>query len=214
MSASGRSRENGSDASGPVITPSAVTASSVVSANTETQSSVRHAGTMPAFEIMPRLGFSPTMLLSMAGTRPEPAVSVPSASGTSPAETATADPELDPPGMRSLQHRIDGNAIGRADADEAGGELVEIGLADDDGAGGAEPRHRGRIARGHVGEGRAGGGGRQSRNVDIVLHRDGNAIQRQPGRVPSCSALRPRSAHPVSSRRLMKTAGSLWSRMR
>jgi hypothetical protein len=41
------------------------------------------------------------MLLSIAGTRPEPAVSVPSESGTNPAATATADPELDPPGMRS-----------------------------------------------------------------------------------------------------------------
>ncbi len=39
------------------------------------------------------------MLPSPAGTRPEPAVSVPSASGTSPAATATAEPELDPPGM-------------------------------------------------------------------------------------------------------------------
>ena len=43
------------------------------------------------------------MLLSIAGTRPLPAVSVPSASGTRPAETATAEPELDPPGMRSLR---------------------------------------------------------------------------------------------------------------
>ena len=41
------------------------------------------------------------MLLSMAGTRPEPAVSVPNASGTSPADTATADPELEPPGINS-----------------------------------------------------------------------------------------------------------------
>ena len=87
---------------------SAVIASSTVSENTEMQSSVRHAGTSPAFEISPRLGFSPTMLLSIAGTRPLPAVSVPSASGTSPAETATADPELDPPGMRSARTGLTG----------------------------------------------------------------------------------------------------------
>ena len=37
------------------------------------------------------------MLLSAAGTLPEPAVSVPSAMGTIPRATATADPELDPP---------------------------------------------------------------------------------------------------------------------
>ncbi len=76
-------------------------ASSTVNENTDTQSSVRHAGTRPAVEISPKLGFSPTMLLSIAGTRPEPAVSVPSASGTSPAETAIPDPELDPPGSKS-----------------------------------------------------------------------------------------------------------------
>src|SRR5579863_6823599 len=98
-----RSRENGSDLSGPAITDSAATASSTVSENTDTQSSVRHAGTTPAVGIIPTLGFSPTILLSIAGKRPEPAVSVPSESGTSPAETATADPELDPPGMRSAR---------------------------------------------------------------------------------------------------------------
>src|SRR6266849_5983438 len=98
---SGRGREYGSAASAPAKTASAVHASSVVSANTETQSSVRQAGTTPAVETKPRLGLRPTILLSMAGTRPEPAVSVPSASGTSPAATATAEPELDPPGMRS-----------------------------------------------------------------------------------------------------------------
>ena len=78
---------------------SAVQQSSVVSAKIETQSSERQAGTTPAVETSPRLGLRPTMLLSPAGTRPEPAVSVPSASGTSPAATATAEPELDPPGI-------------------------------------------------------------------------------------------------------------------
>ena len=76
-------------------------ASSTVSEKIDTQSSVRQAGTTPEVEISPRLGFSPTILLSIAGTRPQPAVSVPSASGTRPADTATAEPELDPPGMRS-----------------------------------------------------------------------------------------------------------------
>src|SRR5439155_21827121 len=92
---SGRLRENGSAPSAPAITEGAAMASSTVSENTEMQSSVRQAGTTPAVVISPRLGFSPTRLLSIAGTRPLPAVSVPSASGTSPAETATADPELD-----------------------------------------------------------------------------------------------------------------------
>jgi hypothetical protein len=48
------------------------------------------------------------MLLSAAGTRPDPAVSVPSASGTRPAPTATADPELDPPGMSVGSNRLRG----------------------------------------------------------------------------------------------------------
>jgi hypothetical protein len=39
------------------------------------------------------------MLLKAAGTRPDPAVSVPSAKLTKPAETATAEPDDDPPGM-------------------------------------------------------------------------------------------------------------------
>ena len=69
-----------------------------VRANTETQSNVRHAGTMPAALTRPRVGLRPTMLLNEAGTRPEPAVSVPKANETSPAETATPEPELDPPG--------------------------------------------------------------------------------------------------------------------
>ena len=75
-------------------------ASSVVSANIDTQSSDRQAGTTPAVEISQTLGFRPTMLFKLAGTRPEPAVSVPSDSGTIPAATAAAEPELEPPGIR------------------------------------------------------------------------------------------------------------------
>src|SRR5262249_3980131 len=108
MPPSGRLREKGSPASGAAITLSAVIASSTVSEKTETQSSVRQAGTTPAVEIRPRLGFSPTMLLSIAGSRPLPAVSVPSASGTGPAATATAEPELDPPGTTSLRIGLTG----------------------------------------------------------------------------------------------------------
>src|SRR5438445_13874910 len=65
----------------------------------ETQSSERHAGTTPAALIRPRVGLSPTMLLNAAGTRPEPAVSVPRAKLTNPAATATAEPDDEPPGI-------------------------------------------------------------------------------------------------------------------
>src|SRR5215469_10498528 len=96
---SGNDREYGSLRSGPAMTASTVAASSVVSAKIEMQSSERQAGTTPVVETRPRLGLRPTMLLRAAGTRPDPAVSVPSATGTSPAATATADPELEPPGI-------------------------------------------------------------------------------------------------------------------
>ena len=54
-------------------------ASSTVSAKTDTQSNERHAGTTPRVLSAPRVGLSPTTLLNPAGTRPEPAVSVPRA---------------------------------------------------------------------------------------------------------------------------------------
>src|SRR5918993_1416133 len=41
---------------------------------------------------------------SAAGCRMDPPVSEPSASGVIPAATATAEPPLDPPGMRSTAH--------------------------------------------------------------------------------------------------------------
>src|SRR3954466_13938008 len=85
--------------SGPAITAKAAQASSTVRANTDGQSRVRQAGTTPAVATAPRLGWRPTMLFKPAGTRPEPAVSVPSANGTRPAATATAEPELEPPGI-------------------------------------------------------------------------------------------------------------------
>ena len=70
----------------------------------DTQSSDRQAGTTPVVLIIPRLGLSPTMLLKAAGTRPEPAVSVPSATVAMPLATATAEPELDPPLIKRLSN--------------------------------------------------------------------------------------------------------------
>ena len=77
--------ENGSSASKPGHHP--IGREGVVDgrANTETQSSVRQAGTTPRVGTAPSVGFRPTMLLRAAGTRPEPAVSVPSAKATEPA---------------------------------------------------------------------------------------------------------------------------------
>jgi hypothetical protein len=53
----------------------------------------------PSVEIIPTEGLTPTKPFNPAGTRPLPAVSVPSAKVTVPTATATADPDDDPPGM-------------------------------------------------------------------------------------------------------------------
>src|SRR4051794_41611948 len=93
----GAGRDHGSSGSGPARTPSVVRASATVRVNVVTQSSDGAAGRTPRVGTRPRVGFMPTRPLNAAGTRPLPAVSVPSASGTTPAATATALPELLPP---------------------------------------------------------------------------------------------------------------------
>src|SRR5271168_1695104 len=72
----------------------------------ETQSSERQAGTTPDALSAPRVGLSPTRLLNAAGTRPEPAVSVPREKLTKPFATATAEPELDPPAMKRSSNTL------------------------------------------------------------------------------------------------------------
>src|SRR6185437_16636027 len=74
-------------------------ASAHIKAKIERQSSDWQAGTTLDMLNRPRVGLRPTTLLNAAGIRPEPAVSVPRAKLTRPAATATAEPELDPPGM-------------------------------------------------------------------------------------------------------------------
>src|SRR4051794_10183059 len=82
----------------PTMAAATRAASATVRANTDGQSRLRTAGTTPTLLIRPTVGFNPTTPFSAAGTRPEPAVSVPRANGTRPRATATAEPELDPPG--------------------------------------------------------------------------------------------------------------------
>src|SRR5215472_14702143 len=98
--AASAARASGSSASKKAATSNTTDASCAVSANIDTQSSDRQAGTIPRVLNRPRVGFSPTRLLKAAGMRPDPAVSVPREKLTSPVATATADPELDPPGMK------------------------------------------------------------------------------------------------------------------
>src|SRR3984893_9211180 len=92
-------RDNGSPESNPLDACQTLCASSQVRAKIDTQSRVRQAGTTPAVLSRPRVGLSPIKLLKAAGTRPEPAVSVPREKVTSPLATATAEPELEPPEM-------------------------------------------------------------------------------------------------------------------
>src|SRR5258708_1188443 len=95
----GAVREYGSPASCACATCQTVAASAAIVAKIDTQSSDRHAGTTPDVLSKRRVGFRPTRLLNAAGTRPEPAVSVPSENTARPLATATAGPELDPPQM-------------------------------------------------------------------------------------------------------------------
>src|SRR6516165_11954045 len=101
-------RARGSSGSKNAASSNTAEASCAVSANTETQSSDRQAGTIPRVLNRPRVGFSPTRLLKAAGIRPDPAVSVPRAKLTSPVATATADHELDPPGMKRASKGLRG----------------------------------------------------------------------------------------------------------
>ena len=94
------------------MTRCTASAASTVRANTEIVSTERHAGTMPVAEIAPTVGFSPTMLPNAAGTRPEPAVSVPSAISTIPAATAMPDPDDEPPGTCAALNTLRGVPYG------------------------------------------------------------------------------------------------------
>ena len=121
------------------------------------------------------------MPLSAAGTRPDPAVSVPSAKGTTPWATTTAEPEEEPPGTIAGSRALRGTGCGGAGADETGGELVEIGLSDGDRPGFTQPRHGEGIGLRIAGERVAAGGGRHAGHVDIVLHGEGHAPERTGG---------------------------------
>jgi hypothetical protein len=64
-------------------------------------SKLRASGKTPSVDTAPSRGLSPTTPQAAAGIRIEPPVSVPRASGTSPAASAAALPALEPPAIRS-----------------------------------------------------------------------------------------------------------------
>src|SRR6202011_3487465 len=63
-------------------------------------------GMTPARLVRPTVGLMPTTPLVEAGLRIEPSVSVPRETVTRLADTATADPELEPLGVRSSTYGL------------------------------------------------------------------------------------------------------------
>src|SRR5918912_2001734 len=83
------------------IAESTAAASATVLACGPTVSWVCEMGMTPARLVRPPVGLMPTTPLAEDGLMIEPSVSVPSAATHRLADTATAEPELDPPGERS-----------------------------------------------------------------------------------------------------------------
>ena len=63
-------------------------------------------GTTPSVGMDPTVGFMPATPLSDAGQVMDPSVSVPMASGVSPAARAAPEPDDDPPALRSSAHGL------------------------------------------------------------------------------------------------------------
>ena len=167
------------------------------SARTPTRS--RACGTLEqrrAAEITPRLGFSPTMLLSAAGTRPEPAVSVPSENGTSPRRQRPQSPSSTRP--ESALRRKHCAARRRASARRRGRWRTGRDWSCRwNGAGGTQARDARGVRFRRVGEGRTRRGGRQAGDVDVVLHGERHAVERQRGIALWRRALSPRRSRPL-----------------
>ena len=69
-------------------------------------SSDQLSGSTPRLLTRPNVGLRPTTPQSEAGMRIEPPVSVPSATGHSPAATEAPEPELEPPVTRSVSQGL------------------------------------------------------------------------------------------------------------
>src|SRR5690606_41624662 len=96
----------GSRGSTPVSAPSAIAASPTVRPMTPTVSCVAEIGITPARLVSPTVGLIATIPLIAAGLTRDPLVSVPSAMAVRLADTATAEPLLDPDGDRSSAYGL------------------------------------------------------------------------------------------------------------
>ena len=155
-------------------------ASATERASGPTWSSVVLSGTTPSHGSSPSVGFRPTMPQAAAGMRIEPPVSVPTEPKHMPVE------QRRPPSRRSIRPADRDGSTGWRTGAERGlvagrpeRELVQVGLADDDRAGLAQPPHDRRVGRRRS---RAGTSEPAvvgvPRDVDEILHRDRNAVQR------------------------------------
>src|SRR5438105_12122406 len=85
---------------------STVAASATVRPCGPTESCELEIGTTPWRLVRRTVGLMPTMPEAEDGLMIEPSVSVPSAAAQRLAETATPDPELEPPGLRSRTYGL------------------------------------------------------------------------------------------------------------
>ena len=138
---------------------------------------------MPVLLTRPSVGLMPTMPQACDGLTIEPSVSVPTASGASPAATATAEPELDPDGLRPAPC---GFTAWPPSVDQPLEDCVERKFAHSDrlalprmtAFGGAQPAdEEGVLRRRAEQRGRASGRGRASHG-DVVLDQHRDAGQR------------------------------------
>ena len=103
---SGTSEVAGSSGSRPAVASSSSAASAGERAIGPGWSRDLASGQARAPLMRPYVGLSPTTPQNAAGTRIEPPVSLPRASGTSSIATTTADPPLEPPDTRSRIHGL------------------------------------------------------------------------------------------------------------
>jgi len=88
----------GSPGSGPFRASYISAASATLRHKSPTESRLQLKGYTPARLMRPTVVLSPVTPQKLAGTRTEPPVSVPKATGAIAAATATPEPLLDPPG--------------------------------------------------------------------------------------------------------------------
>ena len=121
----------------------------------------------------------PKTLFQAAGLRSEPPMSLPSATGSMSSASATAAPPLDPPRRQPLVEGVARRAEHFVVGLRAEAEFRHVGLADDDGAGGAHALDDVAVLLRHeIGEDARAEGGAQALRQRQVLDRDRQAEQR------------------------------------